>query len=400
MEKSVAIVVCAWPPQGGGIGNNAYYQAIKLAEREYKVGVFTPNFSGISHSKSGINFFNLPTFLHFGKAGFLIGLWKRLKDYQIIHLYYPFFGSDLIILIYKKFYPHAKLILHYEMDPIGRGIKGLIFKLHIKMFLGALIKSADRVAVLSMDHAKSSYLAPYLSAQPNKFVELPNGIDTSIFRILTPDEEFKRLNNISVQDKVIIFVGGLDKQHYFKGVPVLLSAFAKLPKNYFPNVLETGVQRGVLQELRGEAKLIIIGDGDLRPKFEQQAGLLGISDRVIFTGWIKNGELPRYYSIADIFVLPSTDKTESFGIVVAEAQACGLPAIVSDWPGVRMTIVDGETGLLVKPNDPDDLTDKLKRLINNNELSKSMGEAGHKNASAKYDWNHVTDKIEKIYDSI
>jgi len=400
MDRSVVIVVCAWPPQGGGIGNNAYYQAIKLAERGYKVGVFTPDFSGIASPMPTIEFFNLPVFLHWGKAGFLIGMWKRLKGYRIIHLYYPFFGSDLIMLAYKKIRPNAKLILHYEMDPIGQGLKGLIFKLHIKMFLGALIKAADKVAALSMDHANNSYLAPYLAAYPAKFVELPNGIDTSLFRILPPDDRLKESNNICVQDKVIIFVGGLDRQHYFKGVPVLLDAFAKLPKNYFPNVLENGVQRGILQELRGEAKLIIVGDGGLRSEFERQAKQLGISDRVIFTGWIKNEQLPGYYSIADIFVLPSTDKTESFGIVVAEAQACGLPVIVSDWPGVRKTIVDGETGYVAKPNDADDLADKLKKLINDNELRKGMGAAGHENAGAKYDWNHVADKMINIYDSI
>lgn len=400
MRKSVAIIVCAWPPQGGGIGNNAYYHAIKLAERGYQIGVFTPNFSGISLSKSGINFFNLPTFLHFGKAGFLIGLWKQLKDYQIIHLYYPFFGTDLIIWLYKKVRPSVKLVLHYEMDPIGQGIKGVIFKLHIKMFLGGLVKSADKIGVLSFDHARNSYLAPYLLAMPNKFIELPNGIDTEIFKPLTADESLKRQYNIGSRDLVMVFVGGLDRQHYFKGVPILLESFKKMPKNYFPNILEEGVQRGVLQELRGEAKLLIIGDGDLRKQFEDYARNLGVSDRVIFTGWIKNEELAKYYALADVFVLPSTDRTESFGIVVAEAQACGLSAVISDWPGVRTTIIDGQTGYLVKPGDVDDLTYRLTQLFNNKSLREQMGRSGTINSVNRFDWKKIIEQLNELYSNL
>lgn len=398
--KSVAIIVCAWPPQGGGIGNNAYYQAKILAQRGYQVGVFTPDFSGIVLADENYALHNLKTFLHWGKAGFMIGLFSRLKDYSIIHLYYPFFGSDLLIWLYKKRHPQVKLVLHYEMDPIGEGIKKLIFFSYIKLFLGLIIKASDKVAVLSFDHAKNSYLAPYLSASPDKFAELPNGIDSSIFRPLPQDQELMILNNICVQDKVIIFVGGLDRQHYFKGVPILLQAFKKLPQNYFPNVLADGVKRGVLQELRGEAKLIIVGDGDLRAEFESEAKRLEVRDRVIFTGWIKNEDLPGYYSLADVFVLPSTAKTESFGIVVAEAQACGLPAVVSDWPGVRSTIIEGESGLLVKPGDIDDLAEKLKRLLLDDKLRQEFGEAGQSNSVAKYDWHKIVVRMEEIYDNL
>ena len=400
MDKSVAIVVCAWPPQGGGIGNNAYYQAKKLAGRGYKIGVFTPDFSGIQPAGPGFALYHLPTFLHLGKAGFMLGLRRRLQPYSIIHLYYPFFGSDLLVWLYKKKNPQAKLVLHYEMDPVGEGIKSWIFWLYIKLFLGLLVRAADKVGVLSFDHARSSYLAHFLKRQPGKFVELPNGIDAELFRPLPNDQDLMKSNKISVQDKVIIFVGGLDRQHYFKGVPILLSAFRQVPINYFPDILLAGVQRGVLQELRGVARLIIVGDGDLRPEFERQAEQLGIKDRVIFCGWIKNEDLPRYYSLADVFVLPSTARTESFGIVVAEAQACGLAAVVSNWPGVRSTLIENETGYLVAPGDSADLADKLKRLLNNEKLCHKLGEAGRINAEAKYDWQRIIPKMEEIYNNL
>lgn len=400
MDKSIAIIVCAWPPQGGGIGNNAYYHAGKLADRGFKVGVFTPDFSGIQKTDRNYILHNMRTFLPWGKAGFMLGLFRGLKDYGIIHLYYPFFGSDLIVWLYKKYNPKTKLVMHYEMDPVGVGIKSWIFWLYIKLVLGSIVKASDRIAVLSYDHAENSYLAPYLKSSPDKFIELPNGIDSDIFKPLPKDEALMKMNKISVQDKVIIFVGGLDRQHYFKGVPMLLEAFKNLPINYFPNILEGGVKRGVLQELRGEAKLLIIGDGDLRLEFEKQAMQLGVKDRVIFAGWVKNEELPKYYALADVFVLPSTAKTESFGIVVAEAQACGLAAIVSNWPGVRSTLIENKTGFLVKPSDANDLVAKLKQLLNDEKLCRNFGEAGHSNATEKYDWNKVVLRMQDIYSSL
>jgi len=328
----------------------------------------------------------------------MLGAMKRLKEYQVIHLFYPFFGSDLLVWLIKKQKPEIKLVVHYEMDAIGEGFLGFVFTLYRKLFLGAIVKAADTFAVLSFDHANNSYLAPYIKRWPQKFVELPNGIDAEIFVPKEKSAELMSANKISVHDKVIVFVGGLDDQHYFKGVPVLLSALSQLQLNYFPNILGEEAARGVVGEIRGETKLLIIGDGNLRPEFEKQAKDLNIKDRVIFAGWIKNELLPDYYALADIFVLPSTGSTESFGIVVAEAQACGLPAVVSNWPGVRSTLIDGETGLLAKPGDINDLADKLKKLLNDDELRREMGERGRANAVSKYDWARVIDMAEAIYD--
>ena len=233
-KPAIAIVVCAWPPSGGGIGNNAYWHAKKLSERGYPIGVFTPDFFGIDRSADGFLFKPLRTFLRIGKAGFLIGLGRQLKESAIIHLYYPFFGTDLIVWFFKKKHPEIKLVLHYEMDPIGQGMMKAVFWLYQKLTLGALVKAADYVGMLSQDHGENSRLRKYLARWPDKFGELPNGIDTEIFQPQPKNAELMKTNNFSVQDKVIIFVGGLDRQHFFKGVPTLLQAFKDLPAYYFP----------------------------------------------------------------------------------------------------------------------------------------------------------------------
>lgn len=398
-KKSVAIIVCAWPPGGGGIGNNAYYQAHQLST-DYKVSVLTINFVGIENKAYPFIFKPLKTFLRIGKAGFLLGLWKNLKSYQIINLYYPFFGTDLLIILYKIFHPRVKLVIHYQMDPVASGLKGFLFWLYIKLFLVLTINLANSVGVLSFDHARNSYLRKYLGKNKDKFFELPNGVDVDLFRPQIKDEQLMKLYNFSVHDKIILFVGGLDRQHYFKGLPVLLEAYNKIDIKFFPDIRGQEALRGNLTDIKGEAKILVIGDGDLRSSFENLTQELGISKNVIFVGWIDNANLPKYYALADVFVLPSTDRTESFGIVVAEAQSCSKPVIVSNWPGVRSTLKDGQTGFLVEPNNSDDLCQKIKAVLNNQDLALAFGQAGRARVIEKYAWPKILEILDRIYNQI
>lgn len=381
MEKRVAIVVCAWPPQGGGIGNNAYYHLKWSLKSGVKAEAFTPDY-GQTKDDSGMPVKYLRTFLPIGKAGFMFGLFRELKNFDIIHFYYPFFGSDFIIWLFKSLNQDKKLVLHYEMDPIGQGMMRLMFWLHIKLFLGLMVGVSDRVGVLSFDHCRHSYLSRFFKLWPDKFLEIPNGIEADFFSPGEKQNDLLKKNNFSVQDKIIIFVGGLDSQHFFKGVPVLLEAFAEVSLRH------------------ADARLLIVGDGNLKSGFEGQANSLGLGNKVSFAGWIDNERLPDYYRLADIFVLPSTESTESFGIVVAEAQSCALPVIVSDWPGVRTTLADGQTGFLVKPKDAKMLADKIDQLLDDDGLRHSFGQAGRGRVAALYDWRELSLRLISLYQDL
>jgi glycosyltransferase involved in cell wall biosynthesis len=324
----------------------------------------------------------MPVVLPIGKAGFMTSLFERLKAFDIIHLYYPFFGTDLIVLLFKILNPGKKLVLHYEMDPVGEDWKRHLFKIYLKLFLGYIVRWSDKIGVLSFDHARNSYLSKYLPEHLNKFSELPNGVNTNYFKPAIRDIELAEKYKIKDSDKVIIFVGGLDSQHYFKGVDILLEAFSKL--------------RSKIKDI----KLLIVGDGNLKKKYQSQAKSLGISEETIFPGWISNEDLPGYYNLSDVFVLPSTARTESFGIVIAEAQACGVPVVVSNWPGSRETLKDGETGFLVNPGDVNDLANKIEKLLLDDDLRKVMGEKGRIRAVELYDWKNVIDKITEVYSNL
>ena len=381
MEKKVAIVVCAWPPQGGGFGGNAFYHLKQLQKIGYLTRAFTPKYKNIkSPSNQMVGY--LPVIFPIGKAGFLFSLFSELKKFDVIHLYYPFFGTDLIIMLFKIFHHQKKLILHYHMDPVGLGFQKFFFKLYLKLFLPSLVMLSDKIVVLSWDHAKHSYINQYFEKNKNKFVEIPNGIEIDIFKLKPKNIQLANKYNISENNRVVIFAGGLDDQHFFKGVDVLIRSFSTV----------------VLKNK--EARLMIIGDGNKKEYYEKLANELNLKDWVIFTGWIDNEYLADYYNLGDVFVLPSIERTESFGIVIAEAQACGLPAIISNWPGSRLTIENTVTGFLVKPNDSRALAEKLIFLLENPDLMKKMGEAAIKRVGEKYSWSVVIKEIDKLYQGL
>jgi glycosyltransferase involved in cell wall biosynthesis len=226
---------------------------------------------------------------------------------------------------------------------------------------------------------------------------MPNGIDMEIFKPQPKNHQLMELHKISVQDKVALFVGGLDDQHYFKGVPVLLKAFAQIRQGYFPNLIGGEAFKGELHEVKGLAYLIVIGDGNLRSRFEKLVQELKIADRVIFTGWVKNEQLPDYYNLSDVLILPSTERIESFGIVVSEAQACGKPALVANWPGVRQTISDGETGFLIEPGNDLDLKNKMQKIFDDAELAEKLGAAAIIRTRDFYDWDKLIERMTQLY---
>src|SRR5581483_5660778 len=106
------------------------------------------------------------------------------------------------------------------------------------------------------------------------------------------------------------------------------------------------------QSLPSDIRLMVIGDGDRRQTFQQQAVRLGIAERTLFVGTIEHQNMPPYFRSADITVLPSSPP-ESFGVVLIESLACGTPVIASNIPGLRTVVNHGSDGLLIERNNSD-----------------------------------------------
>lgn len=150
-------------------------------------------------------------------------------------------------------------------------------------------------------------------------------------------------------------------------------------------------------------KLYIVGDGNDRPDLESMASELGLLGKVVFVGEVSHSELLEYYKKSDIFVLlaeTSLEKGrlygEGLGVVCLEAAAFGLPVITSDFGGTAETVIDQRTGFLVPCSDVAICTEKLKLLLEDNELRKSYGSAAREFAATRFAYKNFKESVVKL----
>ncbi|HKZ23955.1 MAG TPA: glycosyltransferase family 4 protein [Thermoplasmata archaeon] len=149
-----------------------------------------------------------------------------------------------------------------------------------------------------------------------------------------------------------------------------------------------------------EATFAIAGEGPLLGTMRRFAATMGVADRVRFLGRVPDEDLAAVYAACDVFVLPSVSRLEAFGIAALEAMATAKPVVVSDIPGVREVIEDGREGLLADPVNPQDLAEKILRLLADPEARKEMGRRGREKVLAEFTIDRVTDRVEDVYRSI
>lgn len=368
----IAIVSPVFPPYRGGIGTAAYTEALDLARRGHEVSVFVPRRrGGQGHElKEKFKLFRLGPFLRYGNAAFLPQLRWKLKNFDVVHLHYPFFGGAEAI--YKKI--KSKFIITYHHDVIGSGWLGKIFRWHTKNLMPKILAKADKIIVSSLDYAKNSNVKDILEKSPEKFFEVPFGVDAEKFAPAEPSVDLIKKFGPFL-GRTILFVGGLDRAHYFKGLEVLIKARAEVTN----------------------AKILVVGDGDLRAHYKKMVEELNLKDQIIFVGSVAAENLSDYYNLADVVVLPSLDQSEAFGIVLIEAMACGKPIIASNLPGVRSVVQYGVNGFTFPPGNAKELATKLNYFLDNPASAKDFGKHGREIVLEKYDLKKVGEKLEKIF---
>lgn len=197
---------------------------------------------------------------------------------------------------------------------------------------------------------------------------IPNGIDVSVFRPRHPPIRHLRDDRVN-----ILFVGRLEKR---KGLNYLLRAYESL-KSRVPN-----------------SRLIVVGDGPLRGGVESYISRHRVPD-VVMAGYVPDSVLPRYYCSADIFCAPATG-AESFGIVLLEAMATGLPVVATEIDGYMSVLEPGRDSLTVKPKSSAELGAALVILARDQELRRRMGAYGLEKAR-RYAWEEVASQVLDVY---
>jgi glycosyltransferase involved in cell wall biosynthesis len=373
----IAQVVCIYPPDRGGIGTSALETARVLTSAGHKVDTFTIDYGSAAGIENAVRLKALP---RIGNGGFLPQIFWRTKGYELVYLHYPFFGAAEAIWFLKRFFwkDKVKLAIHFHMEPEFSSPLLRILSLPSRLIEPDLFKEADLIICASRDYAEASLPAKIWSRNESKIKEIPFGVDTKRFQpVFKEDDLLPYLATAEPRGTIfkILFVGGLDKAHYFKGIDVLLDSL------------------GLLDKASNDWQLEIVGGGKLQSYYEERARQLGVAEKVVFAGSVSDGDLPGKFQAADCLVLPSINRGEAFGIVLLEAMAAGLPVIASSLPGVRKVFTDGREGLLAKPGDAADLKEKIKFLLENPARRAEMGRAARKLAEEKYSSEKVSAQL-------
>lgn len=203
---------------------------------------------------------------------------------------------------------------------------------------------------------------------PGDYHLVPNGVDVE--RFADPPGRIGELDDGRVN---FLFVGRFDLR---KNIPALISAFKRMSRG------ETG------------CRLVLVGKGFTQPWCRLAARAAGLR-HIVFKGCVSPECLPAYFASSHVFCSVPCG-SESFGIVLIEAMAAGLPVIGADIGGYREVVVDGETGVLVPPDSTDLLVRAMSRLAADEAERHRMGENGRKKAMG-YDWTRLGARIEQIY---
>jgi phosphatidylinositol alpha-mannosyltransferase len=232
-----------------------------------------------------------------------------------------------------------------------------------RRFAGHLAAKLDgRIAVSS---AARHFIGRYF---PGDYQIIPNGVDLDRFTSAQPFEELRDGRTLN-----ILFVGRLEQR---KGLIHLLKAYHRLRKR------------------KVDARLLVVGAGPKLREYKRFVGLRGIRD-VEFLGRASDEDKVRYFASADIYCAPNTGQ-ESFGIVLLEAMAAGVPIVASDIHGFKRVIERNVQGMLVEPSNPRALAAALYALARDPDLRHEMGDAGRVRAP-EFTWDRVTERIVDYY---
>lgn len=361
-----------YPPYHGGMGTVMKEQATRLAARGHEVVVATLALDGMPSGEvveDGVRVIRCRAQVRWTRAGLAFSMLKLLtqESWDIVHLHAPFFGlQEAMALMLRGGWNPGRFVVTYHMDIVSSGFIKWVAALSRVAFLGTVMRRADVVICGSDSYAQSSWLSRWPEVL-SKCITHPFGVDLERF---TPG---KGATGKTCQ---FLFVGGLDANHYFKGLEGAMIA---------------------LSRATGPWRLTVVGEGDQRASFEDRARDLAIEDRTVFKGRVSDVLLPGMYQSADVLLFPSVDRSEAFGLVAVEAQACGTPVIASDLDGVRDVVVNEKTGWLVPPQDTRALAERIQLVLDDLENVRDMRSGVAASARERFDWNRHVDQLETQY---
>jgi len=289
-------------------------------------------------------------------------LYLRRLCPDVTHLHFPYPVGEVAQYMFGR---GRRTVLTYHSDVVRQQH---ILRLY-RPVMTWVLEAVDAIIVTSPNYLASSRV---LGAYSDKCRIVPLAVERD--RFLTIDSGAARAVRGRFGEPIILSVGVL---RYYKGLEYLIRAMRRVPGH-----------------------LVVVGDGPMLSKWRDEALTLGVSDRVHFAGRVSDDDLPFYYGAADLFVLPSSARSEAFGLVLLEAMSSGLPVISTELgTGTSFVNHHGESGLVVPPRDSDALSEAILRLLNDETYRATLGEGARKR-SAQFTVEAMLCGVDSVYEEV
>ena len=281
---------------------------------------------------------------------------------DIFHFHFPYPFADFSYLI-SRLHKNDKIVVTYHSDVVRQ--KSLM-PIYLPFFV-VFFSKVTKIIVTTKKYAETSvYLKPFLK----KCVEIPLFVDTELYKFSEKSYEIKK----QFGKKVVLFCG---VPRYYKGLEYLIEAMESVDAT----LVIVGASLG---EVKKFAKKMKKAEKKIRP-----------------VGWIDEASLPDYLSMCDVFVMPSTERSEAFGLSLLEAMACSKPCITTSLgTGTDVVNRDGMTGFVVKPKSAEELAEKINLLLSDDNLRYTMGTKSRQIVEKEYSKEVVLPKILNLYNSL
>lgn len=206
---------------------------------------------------------------------------------------------------------------------------------------------------------------------------VPNGVDLSIFKDQVSEEVKESTIKFLSKKEGDIFLVTTGRLTYKNATDDIILALTKLPKNI---------------------SLIVIGRGEEGEKLQKLATALGVEERVKFLGFVPYNEIPKYFSVCDLFIRPS--RSEGFGNSFIEAMAVKMPVIATPVGGIPDFLTDNETGVFCSPDNPQSIVNAVNLILGDVNLKNYIVKNAFDRVTQRYGWDNIAPKMASVFDKV
>lgn len=313
---------------------------------------------------------NIPFLRHFT---FAFSAGRHLDDYDLVNTqYHPgIFAGNVAHFLKDK--PHVHTFHGFAPIGVWKSTRQMVKMIDHRLgTFSALRFGVDYIVTVSQYLKKrlvKSYFFPH-----EKITVSYNGVDLNRFNIKVSGDSIRERYKLK-DYPLVLFFGRLAP---YKGVQYMLQAIPMILKDI------------------SDVKFLVAGASRYDVvKIAKFIGSSYIKEKLIFTGYVPDEEVPQLYAACDVFCFPSL--WEGFGLPPAEAQACGKTVVAFNNCAIPEVVKHGETGILVAPKDSKALAKAIVTLLKNHELREEMGKKGYERVLKLFTWDKVADIIEEAY---